>query len=105
MPRQQPLTHLPASHKAWDEMAEDIPRLFRTYTVRKAIHQLPILSARAEDLPDEYLLRASSLFSILAHLYWYCEPEPPEGAFRRIFNGRGRKSPPACTAPRPTFPL
>src|SRR5690606_24613864 len=36
-----------------------------------------ILSALPEDLPAEYLTRASSLFSILAHVYWYSDPEPP----------------------------
>ncbi|MEO8396404.1 MAG: hypothetical protein ABI700_25650, partial [Chloroflexota bacterium] len=76
LPRQEPLKALPPSHKAWDEMAAAIPALFRTYSVREAVNEMPILSA--DDLPDEYVLRASSLFSILAHLYWYCEPEVPE---------------------------
>lgn len=78
LPRQQPATSLPASHHAWDEIAVDIPHLFRTYAVRQVLNDMPLLSAQPEDLPDEHLLRASSLFSILAHLYWYCEPEPPE---------------------------
>src|SRR5204863_3488049 len=66
LPRQEPLMHLPASHKAWDEVAADIPHLFRTYAVRKGLDEMPLLSAEQADLPDEYLLRASSLFSILA---------------------------------------
>lgn len=78
LPRTEPLRRLPQSHVAWDQVAEAIPRLFRTYTVRKTLDDMPILSANQADLPDEYLLRASSLFSILAHLYWYSEPEPPE---------------------------
>ena len=76
LPRREPLRALPPSHRAWDEIAYAIPALFRNYRVRQAVHELPILSA--DDLPDEYLLRASSLFGILAHLYWYCEPDPPE---------------------------
>lgn len=76
LPRHEPLRALPSSHRAWDEIAAAIPALFRNYRVRRAVGELPILSA--DDLPDEYILRASSLFSILAHLYWYCEPEPPE---------------------------
>lgn len=76
LPRHEPLKALPSSHKAWDEMAAAIPALFRAYAVRKAVNEMPILSA--DDLPDEFVLRASSLFSILSHLYWYCEPEPPE---------------------------
>src|SRR5689334_9962930 len=75
LPRTEPLKALPASHAAWDQIAAAIPTLFRTYTVREAVGDLPILSAN--DLPDEYILRASSLFSILAHLYWYSEPEAP----------------------------
>src|SRR5437763_6702458 len=62
--RQEPLTQLPASHKAWDDVAADIPHLFRTYAVRKGLDDIPLLSAEQADLPDEYLLRASSLFSI-----------------------------------------
>lgn len=78
LPRQQPAMTLSASHRAWDQVANDIPHLFRTYAVRKTLDEMPMLSALAEDLSDVDLLRASSLFSILAHLYWYCEPEPPE---------------------------
>jgi sulfite reductase alpha subunit-like flavoprotein len=78
LPTQEPLKLLPLSHQAWDDVAAYIPFLFRTYAVRKVLNEMPLLSAEVADLPDEYLLRASSLFSILAHLYWYCEPEPPE---------------------------
>ena len=77
MPRQEPLKSFTASHQAWDEIAAAIPSLFRTYTVRNVLKDMPLLSAEADSLPDEYLQRASSLFRILAHLYWYCEPEPP----------------------------
>lgn len=78
LPIHEPIKHLPSSHQAWDEIARAIPSLFRNYAVRKTLDGLPVLSADEADLPDEYLLRASSLFSILAHLYWYCEPETPE---------------------------
>ncbi len=78
LPRQEPMKHLPASHQVWDEIAGNIPHLFRTYTVRKMLDDMPLLSAKSNDLSDEHLLRASSLFSILAHLYWYSEPQPPE---------------------------
>jgi len=78
LPTQEPMKHLPPSHKAWDEIAAAIPDLFRKFAVRQTILDMPILSAKPEDLSDEYVLRASSLFSILAHLYWYSEPEPPE---------------------------
>jgi sulfite reductase alpha subunit-like flavoprotein len=77
LPRTEPAKCLSSSHKAWDEIATDIPHLFRAYAVRKVLAEMPLLSATSEALPDVDLLRASSLFSILAHLYWYCEPEPP----------------------------
>jgi sulfite reductase alpha subunit-like flavoprotein len=78
LPRTEPAKCLSSSqHKVWDEIAADIPHLFRTYAVRKVLDEMPLLSAASEDLPDVDLVRASSLFSILAHLYWYCEPEPP----------------------------
>ena len=76
LPKREPLKALPAGYVAYDQIAAAIPALFRTYSVRKTVGDLPILSL--DDLPDEYLLRASSLFSILAHVYWYSEPEPPE---------------------------
>ena len=76
LPRREALHALPTEFKAWDEIAAAIPALFRSYSVREAVGELPLLSADA--LPDAYVMRASSLFSILAHLYWYCEPEAPE---------------------------
>jgi hypothetical protein len=78
LPRQEPLKRLPPEYQAWDEVAASIPQLFRVYAVRRVVGEMPLLSAAEADLPDEYLLRASSLFSILAHVYWYSEPEPPE---------------------------
>lgn len=79
LPRREPDKALPSSHRAWDQMAAAIPFHFRTFSMRRAVGELPLLSALANDLPDESLLRASSLFSILAHAYWYAEPEAPEG--------------------------
>jgi sulfite reductase alpha subunit-like flavoprotein len=78
LPHLAPATSLPSSHRAWDQIAVEIPHLFRTYSVRQTLNEMPLLSALSDDLPDVDLLRASSLFSILAHLYWYCEPEAPE---------------------------
>ena len=77
LPRQQPIHQFPSSHHAWDQIAAEIPYLFRMFAVRRAVADLPVLSALPTDLPDEYVLRASSLFSILAHVYWYSDPEPP----------------------------
>src|SRR5262249_39841066 len=85
---------LPPSHQAWDEIAVALPRLYRSYTVRQTVLALPILSAAEADLPEVDVLRASSLISILAHLYWYAEPEPPDGIppqIRRAGNELARR--------------
>src|SRR5688572_18445273 len=69
LPPNEPLRALPNSHKAWDDAAAAFPSLLRNYSVRKELASLPLLSA--DELPDEYLVRASSIISIMAHLYWY----------------------------------
>jgi sulfite reductase (NADPH) flavoprotein alpha-component len=78
MPCAQPLLHLPASHRVWDDMAARLPQLFRDLTLRPSLDQMPFLSADQRDLPDRYLLRASAIFSIFAQAYHYVEPNPPE---------------------------
>jgi sulfite reductase (NADPH) flavoprotein alpha-component len=77
MPTQPPLLSLPAGYEAWDEMAENLPELYRTLQVRKALEAMPVLSAAEADLPDEYLLRASVIISMLAHSYYRVEADPP----------------------------
>lgn len=76
LPRHEPLRALPSPYEAWNQIAADIPRLYRLYAVRRGVAELPILNA--DDLPDEALSRAAALFGILAHVYWYSEPEAPE---------------------------
>lgn len=76
LPPDEPLRALPPSHRAWDEAAAAFPTLLRNFQVRREIEALPLLSA--DDLPDKYLVRASSIISIMAHLYWYSEPKEPE---------------------------
>ncbi len=77
MPNRPPLLRLPPAYQAWDTISDDLPELYRTLRVRQAIDALPVLSATEEDLPDEYLLRASSLISMFAHSYFRIETEPP----------------------------
>lgn len=76
LPRREPMKALPAPYDAWNQIAADIPYLYRMYAVRKGVAELPLLSAN--DLPDAALTRAAALFGILAHVYWYSEPEAPE---------------------------
>jgi sulfite reductase (NADPH) flavoprotein alpha-component len=77
LPPEPPLTALPDSHRAWDEVAANLPDLYRTQTVRAAIDALPLLDANADALPDRYVWRASSLLGMFAHAYFRAEPEQP----------------------------
>jgi sulfite reductase (NADPH) flavoprotein alpha-component len=69
---------LPSGYEVWDEMAENLPELFQTLTVRQALEAMPILSAAEADLPDEHVLRASVILSMLAHSYHRIAADPPE---------------------------
>ncbi len=77
MPREQPLLHLPASHRAWDELAARLPDMFRSLELRPSLDRMPILGANEHDLPDRYLLRAAAIIGIFAHAYHYVETDPP----------------------------
>ena len=77
MPSAPPLRQLPPAYQAWDDMAERLPELYRTLTLRKNFDTMPELSAAAADLPDEYLLRTSALLSIFAHAYYRVVDDPP----------------------------
>lgn len=82
LPPTEPLRALPDSHHAWDEAAAAFPRLLRNFSVRRELNDLPLLSAY--DLPEKYLVRASSIISIMAHLYWYSEPTEPENGIPHV---------------------
>ncbi len=77
MPSTPPLRHLPTSHRAWDEVASELPTLYRTLRLRQTFEALPLLSAAEESLPDAYLLRASALLSIFAHACARAESATP----------------------------
>ncbi len=77
VPVQPPLRDLPGTHRAWDETAHRLPDLIRTLTLRPALDALPLLSAEADNLPEEYLYRASLLLSQFAHTYYWVETDPP----------------------------
>jgi sulfite reductase (NADPH) flavoprotein alpha-component len=78
MPQAQPLLCLPPSHRAWDDLAAQLPELFRSLSLRRAFDRMPLLDASAAALPDRALLRASAIISIFAHAYYYVEPDPPQ---------------------------
>ncbi|MFC7761037.1 FHA domain-containing protein [Catellatospora bangladeshensis] len=77
LPAQPPLLAFPDSHRAWDEMTDRLPDLFRRLTLRRAFDAMPVLDARPEALPDRYLLRASTMLGVFAHAYQYMAIDPP----------------------------
>ncbi|MCP4360761.1 MAG: FHA domain-containing protein [Chloroflexi bacterium] len=78
LPTSPPPLNLPPGYEAWDEIAENLPDLWRAIRVRQAIQAMPVLSADKGDLPDEYLLRASVIISMLAHAYHRISDDPPD---------------------------
>jgi sulfite reductase alpha subunit-like flavoprotein len=77
LPLETPLQAFPESHRAWDDMVDRLPDLFRRLMLRRAFDQMPVLDARPEALPDRYLLRASTLLGVFAHAYQYMAIDPP----------------------------
>ncbi|VAW32477.1 hypothetical protein MNBD_CHLOROFLEXI01-3293, partial [hydrothermal vent metagenome] len=78
LPASPPPLNLPSGYEVWDEMAERLPDLWRAIRVRQELQTMPVLSADKADLPDEYLLRASVIMSILAHAYHRISDNPPD---------------------------
>jgi sulfite reductase (NADPH) flavoprotein alpha-component len=78
MPTSPPLLELPPMYKAWDDIAENMPELVRTLSLRRTFDSLPVLNVSEANLPDKYLLRASALLSIFGYAYYRIQPEPPD---------------------------
>ena len=77
LPVDAPLLAFPDSHRAWDDMTDQLPDLFRRLSLRKAFDAMPVLDASAAALPDRYLLRASTLLGVFSHAYQYMAIDPP----------------------------
>ncbi|HVC32915.1 MAG TPA: cytochrome b5 domain-containing protein [Chloroflexota bacterium] len=99
-PALPPLLELPPSHRAWDDIVDLMPELWRTLRLRQVLDAFPLLSASEEALPDRYLLRASSLLSQLAHSYVRVRATPPpalpvaiERPWQEITTRLGRRAP------------
>ncbi len=69
LPIEVPRPSLPASHAAWDQVADQLPLLFRAGGLRRTLESLPNLPADPEHLEDDSLCRAASLLGIFAHAY------------------------------------
>ena len=77
LPSSPPLLSLPQYFQLWDSVAAELPSLFRNLKVRHTLDALPYLDVDSDHLPDRYLLRASSLVSILMHAYVRVEASSP----------------------------
>ncbi len=78
---------LPASHVDWDERAAALPHLHRSLTLRRALEDMPVLSADRSSLPDTALQRSATILGVLAHAYFHVSP------------GRPQPPPPSITEP------
>src|SRR5215831_19299006 len=79
MPLTPPRLQMSAGHREWDEMAAQLPALFKTMGVRRAFDEMSVLGAGPDVLPDEELLRASGLLSMFAHSYYRIDQDEPDG--------------------------
>ena len=78
VPSLAPLTRLGRGFAAWDQLAGELPVLYRDLSLRRRIEQLPLLDASEQSLDNRDLLRACALLAIVAHAYWYVEPRTVE---------------------------
>ncbi|MCB0168789.1 MAG: hypothetical protein KDI79_31470, partial [Anaerolineae bacterium] len=76
LPINLPVEALPASHRAWDEAAAQLPALMAGRRVRAVIDDLPLLSGGEDDLDDVYLWRATLVLGYIAHAYGHSAVEP-----------------------------
>lgn len=74
LPTAPPLERLDARFAIWDEVAGELPSLYRDVRVRQRLDALPTL--RAGELSDSQVLRACALLGMLAHAYWHSDCRP-----------------------------
>ncbi|MFZ5897394.1 MAG: cytochrome b5 domain-containing protein [Myxococcota bacterium] len=70
IPRAPTASSLVSSHAIWDELADDLPRLFVSNRTQTVLERAPSLAAEDGDLPNAELTRAAVVLSALAHAYW-----------------------------------
>lgn len=76
LPLRHPPLALPESHAVWDDVARRMPDLWRTLSLRRVLHEMPVLGGGPDELPDEYVWRASVALGMMAHSYAYVEKTP-----------------------------
>jgi sulfite reductase (NADPH) flavoprotein alpha-component len=93
-PLAAPLLELPASHRAWDDVARDLPELYATLRLRSRLDALPALDADASALPEHCLQRAATVLGILVHAYRRVQPyddAPAPAALERAWSDVSRR--------------
>ena len=77
VPLRAPRLSFPGRHTAWDDVAAQLPILYRDLTLRPVIEHMPVLPADPAALPDWALHRAATVLGILGHAYVHVSaPEP-----------------------------
>lgn len=69
---------LPESHKVWDDIALNLANDLSVFKIKDILKAMPLLSADEENLPQEYLLRASTLITGFAHAFYYPDGYSPD---------------------------
>jgi len=99
LPKTPPLKQFAKTHKTWDEVVQMLPELFQSSKIRKHFHEMPLLSADKNDLPNQYLLRAATVLGLCAHAYFWLEPTKPKKLpdaltipWQKVCQRLGRKS-------------
>lgn len=77
LPIRAPLERLDSRFASWDEVATELPQLYRDLGVRRRLEALSVLDASPAALPKPQLLRACALLGMLAHAYWHSDCRPP----------------------------
>jgi sulfite reductase alpha subunit-like flavoprotein/cytochrome b involved in lipid metabolism len=77
MPVTSPLARLDQRYAAWDQLAAELPSLYRSLALRRRVDELPMLDATVASLDERELLRACALLAFLSHAYWYADCRPP----------------------------
>ena len=70
LPERLHVEPMPMSHVAWEEMAARMPSLVFDGNAQQVLENMPLLSARADALPDRYVKRATIIMGLLACSYW-----------------------------------
>ncbi|NJK28254.1 MAG: hypothetical protein HC925_06890, partial [Coleofasciculaceae cyanobacterium SM2_3_26] len=103
MPVQPPLLALPSTHELWDCMAAELPDLCRRLRLRQRLDTMPVLSADVDNLPDRFLLRASTILGAFAHAYYYIDANAaPHQRYQPPSSNPGKRFLNVCTAVRRT---